>query len=454
MWPASLTLRGAALAALVAGAASLDAGPGYGGRLASMAAAPGQTSLRQYRLGRVDVVGLRQVPRARVLAISGLRESTTVTQRDAEAASARLSDSGFFSSVTLQYRMEGYNLVITFVVEEAEWKTPVVFDNFIGYGDEQLIKAVAASLPPFTGSAAQSPVILDKIAAALQALVRAGDPGATVSYISVPESRTAPDRYRFMANIPGRKNRICKVALEGMPEGQVSEALSKAASLVGTDYSRDFVSEHAAANALPIAHRDGRYKAKVTGVTARAAVPGGECREGVEVTIQIAPGLRYTWSTVGWTGAGALSGAEVAQTIRIADGQPADVSLLADGLAALKSQYHRKGYMAVQLLPLETVDEAGRTVACQLMIMEGPRFRLRSVEVTGLEAELASRIRSRWTLAPGEFYDGAYAKAFVSETRRLEREALAGRTNVSIREKPDAATSSVDVILEFARPGV
>jgi outer membrane protein assembly factor BamA len=238
-----------------------------------------------------------------------------------------------------------------------------------------------------------------------------------------------------------------------MPDDQVSEALAKEASLVGTDYSRDFVSEHAAANVLPIAHRDGRYKAKVAGVSARAAVPAGECGGGVEVTIQIVPGLRYTWSRVEWTGAGALTGAEVARTIRVADGQPADVSLLADGLAALKSLYHRRGYMAAGLLPVETVDEAARTVACRLMVVEGPRFRLRSVEVTGLEPELASRIRGRWTLAPGEFYDGAYTKAFVSETRKLEREALAGRTNVTIREKPDAATTSVDLILEFARPG-
>lgn len=453
MWPALRPLLGAAFAALVAGAAGVDIDLASGGPLGGTAGPPGQTSLREYRLGRVEVVGLKQVPRARVLAIAALREGTTVTQRDAEAASARLVDSGLFSSVTLQYRMEGYNLVVTFEVEEAEWTTPVVFDNFIGYTDEQLSKAVAAGLPPFNGSAPESPVILAKIAAALQTLVRASDPAATVSYISVPESRTAPQRYRFTADIPGRRNRICKVAIEGMPEDQAPEAVSKEASLVGTDYSRDFVAEHAATNVLPIAHRDGRYKAKVTGVSARAAVPAGECGESVEVTIQIAPGLRYTWSNVEWTGAGVLSGADIAKAIRIAGGEPADVSMLAEGLTALKSMYHRRGYMAVRLLPVETVDEAARTVACKLMVMEGPRFRFRSVEVVGLEPELATRIRSRWTLAPGEFYDATYTRAFVSEARKLEREALAGRTNVAIREKPDAATTSVDIILEFGRAG-
>ena len=452
MLPASLTLIGAAFVALVAGVVGLENGPGIL-RPAVMEGSAGQTSLRPYRLGRVEVEGLRQVPRARVLAIAALRESTSVTQSDVEAASARLVDSGLFSSVALRYRMEGYSLVVTFVVEEAEWTTPVVFDNFIGFTDEQLIKAVAASLPPFNGRAAESPLILGKIAAALQTFARGSNPGATVSYISVPESRTAPQRYRFIADIPGRNNRICKVALEGMPDDQASEALAKEASLVGTDYSRDFVFEHAAANALPIAHRDGRYRAKVAGVSARAAVPGGDCGGGVEVTIQVAPGLRYTWSSVEWTGAGAVSGAEIARTIRVADGQPADVSLLADGLAALKSLYHRRGYMGVRLLPLETVDEAARTVACKLVVLEGPRFRLRGVEVTGLEPELAARIRGRWALSPGEFYDAAYTRAFVSETRKLEREALAGRTNVTIREKPDAATTSVDLVLEFARSG-
>jgi outer membrane protein assembly factor BamA len=222
---------------------------------------------------------------------------------------------------------------------------------------------------------------------------------------------------------------------------------------VGTDYSRDFAAEHAAANVLPVAHRDGRYKAKVAGVSVRAAAAGGQCGDGVEVTIRIAAGLSYRWGNVEWTGASAVGGGEVARAIRIADGRPADISQLADGLADLKTLYHRRGYMAVRLFPIDTVDEAARTVACTVMILEGARFRLRSVELTGLEPELASRIRSRWTLAPGEFYDGAYTRAFVSETRRLEREALAGRTNVTIREKPDAATTSVDLILEFGRPG-
>jgi outer membrane protein assembly factor BamA len=204
---------------------------------------------------------------------------------------------------------------------------------------------------------------------------------------------------------------------------------------------------------LPVAHRDGRYKAKVAGVSVRVPAAGGPCSDAVEVTIQIASGLRYSWSNVEWTGAGAFGGAEVARAIRIADGQPADVSQLADGLADLKALYHRRGYMAVRLLPVDTVDEASRTVACKIMVYEGARFRLRSVEVTGLDPDLAARVRSRWRLSPGEFYDGAYTRAFVSETRKLERDALAGRTDVAIREKPDAATLTVDLVLEFARPG-
>jgi len=85
-----------------------------------------QTSLRTYQLARIEFTGLRQLSQSRVLAISGLRANTLVTQRDVEAASSRLLDSCLFSSVSHRYRMQGYGLIVTFVLEEAPWNTSLV----------------------------------------------------------------------------------------------------------------------------------------------------------------------------------------------------------------------------------------------------------------------------------------------------------------------------------------
>ena len=142
-----------------------------------------------------------------------------------------------------------------------------------------------------------------------------------------------------------------------------------------------------------------------------------------------------------------------AASVAVKAGDLADVDRLNNSLELVKTRYRRSGYLAIQIVPDNLVSEAAHTVACRVTLVEGPRFHFRSITVTGLDAGLASRILARCTLSTGQFYDGTYLRQFVAAIRDAERDALAGRTVITIREKPDLATLTVDVVLEFARPG-
>ena len=135
----------------------------------------------------------------------------------------------------------------------------------------------------------------------------------------------------------------------------------------------------------------------------------------------------------------------------MAAGEPADINRLKSGIDTLTTSYRRLGYFGARLEATGVVREAGRTVACRVQVIEGPRFRYRRLALVGLEPELAARIRSRWTLQEGQYYDGGYARRFVSEVREAERAALAGRSTITIREVPDEAATTVDLVLEFTR---
>jgi hypothetical protein len=429
----------------------LSAGSQVAG-LHTVRAAPRQTSLRSYQLARVEISGLRSLSASGVLTMCGLRVNTLVTQRDVEAASARLLESGLFSAVSHRYRMQGYGLIVTFVVEEASWSTPIVFDNFVGYTDKQLTDVIAARVPFFHGTAPDSPAVLGRIASAVQAFVRTADPLATVTYLPATDTPTEPRRYRLVLERTAQRVLICAVDFRGLPAEQMEEARAKAASMIGADYSRDFITQHARLNVLPICHRDGRYLANVTGVSAQpASFPG--CAGGVAVTVEVAPGPRYLWGSIDWLGANVIGADDLAASVGIKAGDLADIDRLNNSLDLVKTRYRRSGYLAIQIVPAGRVFEAARTVACRVNIVEGPRFHFRSIALTGLDAGLESRILARWTLASGQFYDGTYLRHFVADISEEERDALAGRTSITIREKPDLATRMVDVVLEFARPG-
>ena len=410
-----------------------------------------QTSLRSYALARVEFTGLRRLSAARVLAMTGLRENTMVTQRDVETASARLLDSGLFLSVSHRYRMARYSLVVTFVLEEATWGTPIVFDNFTGYSDEELTRAIARRVPFFDGHAPESPTVLNRIATAARDFVRQAAPGATVDYVLVSESKGVRGHYRFSLRVPGRSTPICGLELEGFTDDQLTEARQKSASLVGSEYSHDMVEQQALRNLLPIWRREGRYLARVAALAVNRTGPGDSCGDGVKVGIKVDPGRYYIWKSFEWPGTAVMTSEELRRAVGVEAGEPADEDLLDERLAAVAEQYHRRGYLAAQVNSVKQVDEARGTVTCQVAVFEGPRFRFRNLELVGIEADIAARIRQRWSLNPGAFYDGYYAREFLKQVREAERSALAGRTVITIRERPDGATGTVDVVLEFGR---
>jgi hypothetical protein len=346
--------------------------------------------------------------------------------------------------------MEGYGLVVTFVLEEASWSTPVVFDNFVGYTDGELAAALTAKFPIFEGSAPNLPSVLDRMAAALAQVVRPRHPAASVACMTATGPGPA-QRLRFRVELPGRTFPICRVTVNGVADGPA--AAERVRALVGADCSRTFVEAFADCSLVPVAQAGGHHFARVTSTSVAQTADDGRCTGGVDVVIAVQPGAVYTWGRVAWVGVAVERRDDVARLQRIRDGDPAEAQRLQETMDAATKWYRSRGHMSVRVTPIVAVDEARLVVGCDLSVAEGPRFRFGNLEIAGLEPELAARVRDRWTLAPGQFYDGDYTRQFVAQTRETERAALAGRTDVAIRERPDEAGNRVDVVLEFSKRG-
>jgi outer membrane protein assembly factor BamA len=169
--------------------------------------------------------------------------------------------------------------------------------------------------------------------------------------------------------------------------------------------------------------------------------------------LAIERGAIYTWGAIHWSGARAAGVEDLEQVQRAKTGDPADTDRLQDTVDAVVRWYRDRGYMAVQAGAAASVDEDRSIVTCTVRVEEGERFRFGRLELSGLDSEIAARIRGRWSLRAGDFYDAAYTRRFAAQIREAERAALAGRTGITIRERPDAVATRVDVILEFSKPG-
>jgi outer membrane protein assembly factor BamA len=133
----------------------------------------------------IETEGLQTLTTETVIATSGLKIGETFSAEATDAAAQRLVNSGLFKRVAYRTRNVGANVTITFQLEELKGQTsPVVFDNFIWFTDEELTAAIKREVPTFNGSAPDVGNTNENIKKALQNLLaerNCGDKWNTIS---------------------------------------------------------------------------------------------------------------------------------------------------------------------------------------------------------------------------------------------------------------------------------
>src|SRR5689334_13473656 len=124
------------------------------------------------KIGGIETEGLQSMTTETVIATSGLKIGEAFSVDALDAAAERLVSSGLFKKVAYRTRNVGANVTITFQLEEVKGQSsPVVFDNFIWFTDEELAAAIVREVPSFNGSAPDIGNTNEAIKKALQNLL-------------------------------------------------------------------------------------------------------------------------------------------------------------------------------------------------------------------------------------------------------------------------------------------
>jgi len=95
------------------------------------------------KIAKIELEGLQALTAETVIATSGLKVGERFSVDATDEAAQRLLSSGLFKKVGYRTRNAGGNVTITFQLEEVKGQSsPVVFDNFIWFSDEELAAAI------------------------------------------------------------------------------------------------------------------------------------------------------------------------------------------------------------------------------------------------------------------------------------------------------------------------
>lgn len=404
-----------------------------------------QPAAPAFELAAVKVVGAKRYTSEDVTRLSGLVIGKPLTPAELKPAAERLADSGLFKTMQYSYTTAGRRMTVTFEFEEAEWTVPVLFDNFVWFSDAEIIAAVRRDVPSFDGTVPPSAYVPDLVTRSLtQLLASKGLPG-TVTFVPQADMKGTLLQYLFKVADPAPK--ICALTVPGASAEVNTALLDAAKTLIGSDYSRLYVKGVSGGTLLDVYRRRGHWRAEF-GPPSVAA--GDASCSGVRLTIPVTEGPSYAWEKAEWSGAAALSPAELDAQLGMKPGDTADASKLEAGLRAVQKAYGKRGHLQAQVRMKPRLDDAARRAVFEMSVSEGPQFRMGTLEFVGLSEKDAESLRKKWTLAAGAPYDDTYAAEFrVKELVPLLR-GVTPPVRVSVETSRQGQTVNVRLVFRRA----
>ncbi len=174
----------------------------------------------------------------------------------------------------------------------------------------------------------------------------------------------------------------------------------------------------------------------------------------LSIVFDVDRGPLYEIAAIVFSGNESVPDATVASLINLIAGTPLVTRELEDALAAVSDHYLQLGFANPFVVPditpvdPESVEAAPGTlrVTCEILIAEGARTRVRSVDIDAPGGQLADDWRSLTTLAVGDPY---YIPALVDDRDALRVRLLnEGYENAVVSAEPsfDEALEAVDVV--------
>ena len=406
----------------------------------------GTAELREVRCD-----GQKKLTEAQIAALSGLQTGAQVGREELQHAADRLVASGLFATVKYDFKTRTEGLTLSYHVVEAP-RLPAYYDNFPWFGDAELNNAIRARLPFYDGTLPEGGTVVDTAADAIHDLLAAHKLDLPVQHQIAANPLADGNIQQFSVDGAGLKIaslNFSDASLSGSPA--VQQHISE---IVGKPYSRTTIDVFLAEQIRPVYLKQGYLKARLGPAEVRLSGPPTEkLPDQIPVFVPIAPGDVYHFADAQWSGNNVISSIALATYFALKPGAIADGLQIEAALEKIREEYGRRGYLDATVQPQNTFNEAAHTVSYKIAISEGAQYHMGGWVITGLSPNGEARVRSQFPLAAGDVFDKIKYEEFLTGLQEKSRDIF-GELPVHYDAvghwlRPDAAKSTVDVLLDF-----
>jgi len=396
----------------------------------------------------VRTSGSNRFAEAQIVAASGLHVGSNVSQSDLENAATALLATGAFKKVAYTYQTRGNGMFVTFRVSDATRFLPCIFDNFVWFSDDELLRTIEKTVPLFDGSIPENGGLADDVTAALGKLLTASGIPGIVGYLKQGNLGQAATAFLFQV-----QGTVPSVSAVQFINGPLDPALLSEGSklLLDKPYSRTLSMGVADQTFASVYQNHGYLQAKYA-PPKLTILPGSAPGDpgSVALAFTVDAGTQFHWAGLAWSGNQADSEQVLNPLVTLKDGDIAAADKISDIWAAVQDLYGEKGYLTAAVRPTPEFDESSARVRYSVAIVEGPQYRMGNLKVDAATEDLARKLRAAWEQKPGDVYNSKYLKIYEQVAGKIVVRAGAARSgqlNLSNTLIPE--TQTVDVIVTF-----
>ncbi len=381
----------------------------------------------------ITFTGAPQYSQGELMRMSGLAVNHAYTDAELKAALGKLNDSGLFARIN--YRSDGASLTVELEPAEKGQARPVTYTNFVFYKPEELNAKVHALLPGFNGTVPVNGDLEQKVARALETVLK--ERGITATVNSIGGSGGGVDY-----SIASPPVVVGKVAVTGVNLGSDNRLMGIRDRVAGSDYTQGVTEEALRTNLTDAYHDLGYVNFAVGPVTHGAAeVSGGKIT--VDLTGSAVTGPQYTIAAVTLpAGTSRVPKEEIERANQLKVGAPASRIEVLSTQARVGQVFQSYGYLDEKTTVEPVRNDVARTVGYTVSTVTGEAYKFRALQTPGLTEEQSTAVRAAFKLPQGALYDAAA----LGPLNAAGFKTMCGGKPLRLGLKKDAPTREVDVM--------
>jgi len=406
------------------------------------------------RVAKIEVEGLEHLSVNEVIATSGLKTGGPLSVAELDAAGQKLVDSGLFTKVGYRTTSKGNQVTVIFQVKERSGgQSPVVFDNFVWFTDDELIAAIKRQVPSFAGTASDAGSMAENIKPALENLLKEHHIDGTVDY-GAEQAGLNSEKQEHVFSVSGVPIPICSLRFPGAKNVSEEKLVMSSRQLTDNNYSLKSAIAFSTFALLPIYREAGQLRARFAKPVTKLE-PSAKCQGGVELTIPVEEGAVYLWEKAEWTGNEALLASDLNAALGMKNGDVANGVKIDKGLLEVSRRYGHTGHLDVKVDAEPELNDSTNRLSYKIIVKEGPQYKMGKLTIKGLDEEDANSLQERWKLKNGEVFDTSYTDRFFRTDAREPMAKIMSARQAQRKAPPEIKFTrnelnmNADVIIEF-----